>query len=91
MELNEEKREKQREEVVKEKPSVPLTQAISGTIEGAIELTTKMIILLHHGRSLYEKSNKALDDGKWMKSNELRAEGTQYFEEVEKLFKDGLK
>lgn len=91
MELNEEKREKEREEVVKEKPSVSLTQALSGTIEGAIELTTKMIILLHHGRNLYEKSNKALDDGKWTKSNELRAEGTQYFEEVEKLFKEGLK
>jgi len=91
MELNEEKREEQRVEAVKENPSTSLAQALSGTTQRAIELTTEMIILLHHGRRLYEKSNEALENGKWMKSNELRAEGTKYFEDVEKLFKEGLK
>ncbi len=91
MELNEKEREEQREAVVKDNPSIPLAQALDKAIQGALDLTTKMIILLHHGRALYAKSKASLANGKWEEANKLRAEGTQYFEEVGKLFKEGLK
>jgi len=91
MELNEREREERREAIVRDKPAIPLAQVLDKTIQGALDLTTEMIILLHHGRALYTKSKIALREEKWEEANRLRAEGMQYFEEVEKLFKGELK
>ena len=91
MELNEKEREEQREAAVRDKPTIPLAEVLDETVQVALDLTTKVIILLHHARALYVRSKDSLSNGKWEEANNLRAEGTQYFKDAEKLFKEGPK